>query len=417
MIMNGFSLTKLNNNLEIIHKELKGTDIITSNIVYKVGSRDEIPGETGLAHMLEHMLFKPTQKDLQAGIDSSAMQFERETGCILNANTWKTRTAYYFCFPKQYLNKALAIEADRMNNVILTDKEFLPERTNVLSEFDMYNGDPTFALSVNMISAAFQSNPYGHETIGYREDIEDYTVEKLEKFYRLYYAPNNATLTIVGDISKSDALQVAEKHFGKLKNPTRPIVRLTAREPKQAGLRRININRPSATNILALGFKHAGFPSKDWLTATAALDILIDGSDSLLHKVLVDTGIAVNLSCEIEPTAQENLGILFITLTKSHNHVDVEKLVLDIIHSLKTDQIKLKLTNLIAKTITEEKCLRASSLGITREITEYIVAGDWQEYFNTEKTLKSITPKDVKEFLIKAFSTDSLVIGNFNGLA
>lgn len=415
--MNGFSSTTLENGLRVIHKELKGTDIITSNIVYRVGSCDELPGETGLAHMLEHMLFKPTKKDLKAKIDSGAMQFEREVGCVLNANTWKTRTAYFFCYPKQYLNRALAIESDRMNNVVLSDKEFQPERTNVLSEFDMYNGDPTFALSVDMVSAAFQSNPYGHETIGFREDIEDYTVEKLERFYRLYYAPNNATLTIVGDISKADALLAAKKHFGKLKNPAKAIERLKAREPKQGGLRRININRPSNTNILAIGFKHEGFPSKDWHTAAAAIDVLIDGSDSLLHKALIDTGIAANLSCGLEPTDGENLGILFITLTKGHKHADVEKQVLEIIDSLKAEQIKPKLASLIAQSITEEKCSRSSSLGITRELTEYIAAGDWQAYFNTEKTLKSITPKNVKDFLDTAFAADQLVIGNFNGLA
>jgi zinc protease len=414
--MNGFSNTKLNNGLEIIHKELKGTNIITSNIVYKVGSRDEIPGETGIAHMLEHMVFKPTENDLKLGIDSSAMQFERETGCILNANTWKTRTAYYFCFPKQYIDKALSIEADRMNNVVLSDNEFLPERTNVLSEFDMYNGNPKFALAVEMISTALHSHPHGHETIGYREDIEDYTAEKLNSFYKKFYRPDNATITIVGDISKSNAIKVVKKHFEQLSNPPSQIVRIKAREPKQEGLKRVSIERPSSTNILAIGFKHAGFPSKDWYIASSAIDLLVNGDDSILHKALIDTGIAADLSYDFEPTDDMNLGILFVTLTKWQRHDEVENKIFEIINKIKLSQIKEKLNNQIVQAITEEKYSRESSLGITRELTEFIAANDWKAYFKTEESLRNINATEVLNFFDSAFKKQNLTIGNFIGL-
>jgi zinc protease len=108
----------LRNGLTVLYMEAKGTGVITSNIVYKVGARDERAGETGLAHMLEHMLFKPTKVDLAQKIDSGAMQFERETGCILNANTWKDRTTYFFSYPKVHFARALQIEAERMHGVV-----------------------------------------------------------------------------------------------------------------------------------------------------------------------------------------------------------------------------------------------------------------------------------------------------------
>ena len=149
---------RLQNGLRVLHKEHKGTGVITTNITYKVGARNEKRGETGIAHMLEHMLFKPTKADIKKKIDSGAMQFERETGCILNANTWKDRTTYFFSYPKQYFSRALRIEAERMHGVVLTDAEFQPERNNVLSEFDMYFGDPQFALSLEMVSSAFHSH-------------------------------------------------------------------------------------------------------------------------------------------------------------------------------------------------------------------------------------------------------------------
>ncbi|MBP6924747.1 MAG: insulinase family protein, partial [Candidatus Pacebacteria bacterium] len=188
------------NGLRVLYLNRPNTGVITTNITYFVGARDETRGETGLAHMLEHMLFKPTVFDIEAGIDSGAMQFERDTGCVLNANTWKDRTTYFFSYPKEYFERALKIEAERMNGVVLTDESLNPERNNVLSEHDMYNGDPYFALNVSMVGAAYNSHPYGHETIGHRQDIEDYTAATLDRFYRFYYRPDNAVMMIVGDV-------------------------------------------------------------------------------------------------------------------------------------------------------------------------------------------------------------------------
>ncbi|MEY3784020.1 MAG: hypothetical protein RLZZ230_342, partial [Candidatus Parcubacteria bacterium] len=230
------------NHLRVLYLNRPDTGVITTNITYKVGARDEERGETGVAHMLEHMLFKPTTFDIKKGIEAgSAMQFERDTGCILNANTWKDRTTYYFSYPKQYCSEALTIEAERMAGVVLTDEVLKPEQQNVLSEFDMYNGDPHFALGVQMVDTAFHSHPYGHETIGYREDIEDYTAEKLERYYRNYYRPDNAIMMVIGDIDRKTALSEVARLFGEIKNPATEIPRFTIREPKQEGIRRVYI--------------------------------------------------------------------------------------------------------------------------------------------------------------------------------
>ena len=192
------------NDLRVLYVHRPGTGVVTSDIVYMVGSRDEARGETGIAHMLEHMLFKPTTFDIERGDDSAAMRFERETGINLNANTWKDRTSYYFSYPKEHFDRALRIEAERMRSVVLTDTEFKPEQANVLSEFDMYAGDEQFSLSVQMMASAFHSHPYGHETIGFREDIAAYTTDKLKAFYDTFYAPTNATLIIFEDVSEKE---------------------------------------------------------------------------------------------------------------------------------------------------------------------------------------------------------------------
>tara|TARA_B100002051_G_scaffold276628_2_gene326321 strand:- start:43302 stop:44621 length:1320 start_codon:yes stop_codon:yes gene_type:complete len=404
------------NGLRVLFYNRPETGVVTSNITYLVGARDEARGETGVAHMLEHMLFKPTNFDRARGLtDSWSMNFERNTGSVLNANTWKDRTTYYFSYPTDMLDEALQIEAERMTGVILNDKELNPERGNVLSEFDMYNGDPDFALSVQMVSTAYHSHPYGHETIGYREDIEDYTPAKLEKFYRDYYRPDNAVMMVVGDIDRDTALKAVKKHFSGISSPKTAIPRFSIREPKQEGLRRVTITRPSTTNLLAIGFKHSGFPSQEWFATTIMLDVLTGGAESLLHKLLVDTGKASSVSGAIEPTSEENLGMISINLAKGQEHEEIESLVLHAISALD----KSTIDNLIKKSkeqiLTQELFSRQHSLKICQELTEYVASGHWERYEETPNILKQISTKQILQLLSKLFVESNLTIGYFKG--
>jgi zinc protease len=425
-VSNGFSLVRTigeiteyklrSNGLRVLYLHRPGTAVITTNITYLVGARDEARGETGIAHMLEHMLFKPTKNDVAKKIkDGSAMHFERETGCILNANTWKDRTTYFFSYPKEYFEEALRIEADRMSGTILTDKVLKPEQNNVLSEFDMYNGDPHFALAVEMYSAAFYSHPYGHETIGYREDIEDYTAEKLQRYYQNYYRPDNAIMMVVGDIERNEALEAVKKHFGVIEKPDTPIPRQTVREPKQEGMRRVQVERPSTTNIISIGFKHAGFPSQDWFKASVMLDILAGSEESILQKLLTDTGKAADVGVSLEPTGEENLGLINITLSPSQKHDDIESLVLETIAALTTKEIDQLVKKSKIKMVTEELFGRTESLHIVRELTEYAAAGNIAAYTKTPEILTAISTKDIIETLRNAFITNNLTIGYFVG--
>ncbi|MCA9363559.1 insulinase family protein [Candidatus Kaiserbacteria bacterium] len=406
----------INNGLRVLYFHRPETGVITTNITYLVGARDEARGETGVAHMLEHMLFKPTTYDLKrTDKTAAAMKFERETGCALNANTWKDRTTYYFSYPKSYFKQALKIEAERMTGVVLTDKELKPEQGNVLSEFDMYNGNPHFALEVQMISTAYHSHPYGHETIGYREDIEDYTAAKLEAFYRDYYRPDNAVMMVIGDIDRTQTLSEIKQAFSKIKCPQTPIPRFKIREPKQEGLRRISITRPSTTNIVSIGFKQAGFPSVSWFTAYLMLDILTGGPESILHKLLIDAGKASSISTSLEPTSEENLANISVTLAPGENHETIEGIILEAINNLKSSILSSLLKKSKAQLITEELFAREHSLKIAQELTEYTAAGTWETYTKTTSILDKITTKDVLNHAAKSFSNNNLTIGYFIG--
>lgn len=408
-----FTLTS--NGLQVLYVHRPGSGVVTSDIVYFVGSRDENRGETGIAHMLEHMLFKPTQSDIKRKTDSGAMHFERETGVILNANTWKDRTSYYFSYPVEHFDRALQIEAERMHGVILNDKEFKPEQTNVLSEFDMYAGDEHFSLSVAMAGAAFESHTYGHETIGFRADIASYTTEKLKTFYEKYYAPNNATLIIVGDVSETQMKTAVVKHFSKLKRSVTLTAPLQLTEPKQEGPRTVVVKRPSATQVYALGVKHEAFPSPHWFETMAIFDMLAGGTDSVLGKALIDTGLAVTIQTSLEPTREGNLGVIFITLTQKTTHAKMHELLRKTIHSLTAQAITPYLKKTIAKALTSEFETRENSLGYTGELVEYASAHAWEQFFDSEKTLKSLTPKNIKTRMDVLFNEDNTTIGHFIG--
>ncbi len=401
------------NGLRLLYKYIPKTEVVTTNIIYLVGSKDESYGETGLAHMLEHMLFKPTKKDRKLKRkDAEAVLFDKETGSVTNANTWVDRTSYYFSFPKEYFSRVLALEAERMVNIDLSDKEFQPERNNVLSEFDMYASMPEFLLNVAMLGSAFSAHPYKHETIGFRGDIENYTVEKLQRFYQRFYCPNNAFLVVVGDIDLETVFKEIENNFAKipankdLEKERRHIV-----EPKQEGLRRVWVEKEGVSNIISLGVKYAGFPSIDWYSAMIALKLLAEGQDSLLSRELVDTGLATKVNFSMSFTRDPYLATLDIYVADKFKLEEVEEKALSLIRNVSETWLKKQLKPILARTISGEVFSRDSSLDVAEDLAEMAVMGDWTTYFTTEKVLKSLTVKKIKTTITDLFTERQMTIG------
>lgn len=413
-----FSLyTHKQNNLTLLHYPKPKTGVITSNITYSVGSVDEKRGESGLAHMLEHMLFKPTANDLKQKIYSGAgMQFERETGATLNANTNYDRTTYYFSYPKHWVSKVLKIEADRMQNVVLSDEQFQPERGNVLSEFDMYNSDPYFALEVAMRTATFTSHAYDHEVIGFREDIEDYSTEKLQRFYDMYYQPSNATLMLIGDITAQDALELAEQSFGRIENRVDTIERESAREPAITGPKTVTVTRPGTTNLVGFGFVHAAFPNHDWYAASLAIDVLAGGPESPLHIALVDSGLVSSLDAAVFSSAAPNMGMLFARLAAGVNVKQVEEIVFSTIASLTQKQVAPLLKKQKTKLVTDKLFTRSSTLGIAAELTEFAAARALPAYTTSTTDIQNVTPKDVLRSISTLFDINTLTTGYYKSV-
>jgi zinc protease len=222
-------------------------------------------------------------------------------------------------------------------------------------------------------------------------------------------------MMVIGDVDKKTALETVKKQFTAIKNPVTPTPRHHIREPKQEGIRRVSIERSSTTNILSIGFKHAGLGTIEWLTTSVMLNVLTSGPESVFEKLLVDTGKVASINSVQEPTRDTNLAVIHFTLAPDQSHDEIEKIVLDTIAQLSVADITKLIKKVKASMLTDELFSRTSSLQIAAELTEYVASGSWENYAKTPDLLKAITPKMVVEGKKTQFKPENLTIGTFIG--
>ena len=204
--------------------------------------------------------------------------------------------------------------------------------------------------------------------------------------------------------------------FATKKNPPVAISRYQVREPKQAGVRRVEVKRPSTTNIIQFGFKHQGFPGKGWFTASVLLEALTAAEDGILHKLWVDSGKASQVRSYLEPTKDENLAIIEVYLAEGIKHQDIENDFFKCLASLDKKELGKLVKKTKAGMITDELFARTDSLHIVGELTEYVSADASSSYSKTEQILSSITVSDVLDLIKEALVIEKMCIGNFIGL-
>ncbi|MEK7768258.1 MAG: pitrilysin family protein, partial [Pseudomonadota bacterium] len=243
----------LANGLRLIVKEDHRSPVVVSQIWYKAGSVDELNGATGVAHVLEHMMFKGTKK-VPGG------EFSRRiaaAGGRENAFTGRDYTAYFQQLHKSQLPLAMELESDRMRNLILTKEEFAKEIQVVMEERRLRTDDKPHALvHEKMMAAAYQSHPYQRPIIGWMNDLENMSVRDAKEWYDRWYAPNNAVLVVVGDVNPKEVFALAQKYYGEIK--PRPLVPLALRkpqiEPAQVGIKRLTVKAPAKLPYLTMGY-------------------------------------------------------------------------------------------------------------------------------------------------------------------
>lgn len=404
------------NGLRVLYMHTRGTQTVTANIVYLIGSRHEARGETGIAHMLEHMMFKPTGESAEKRDKQLGWEELDASGALMNATTWFDRTSYFSSLPTEYFEKMLKVEARRMRHIILEDSEFQPERANVLSEYEMYAGDPMMLQEFAVNGAAYISHPYGHDTLGHKADIQKLTVDKLRKYYDTYYWPNNAYLVVVGDIKKEEALASIKKVFARIKRSPEPIPTVDIEEPEQLGPRRVTVKKESPINLLTLNFKSVPGWHKDWAPLQLLLTHLADDESSVLHKKLVNTEKASAVSPYHLLTYDPFLCGFIIYITKNATHGEVEELVLREIENTKQKPLEAKrLAALKSKVKASELYDRDGGFSIAGALTDFIAMGDWTKYYTLLDEIEKVTTDDItrvaQTYLVENGKTTGTFIG------
>lgn len=273
----------LPNGLKVLLKEEHKAPVVTFQIWYKVGSRNERLGKTGLSHMLEHMMFKGTKKHGP----KTFSQIVQRNGGNDNAFTSHDYTAYFENFAADRIMTSLELESDRMQNLLLDPKEFLSERDVVKEERRMrYEDDPVNTMVEQMMSVAFSAHPYQWPVIGWMSDIGSFTRDDLFSHYRTYYSPNNATIVVAGDFNPKTLLLQIEKYFGSI--PRGPEVpRGTAVEPKHPGERRVIVKKLAELPAVFAGYNVPTLQHADSYAIEVLQGVLSSGKSSRLYKSLV----------------------------------------------------------------------------------------------------------------------------------
>ncbi|MCA9865217.1 MAG: insulinase family protein [Anaerolineales bacterium] len=359
--------TQLENGMTVLLKEMHHAPVATFMVWYRVGSRNEVPGRTGVSHWVEHMMFKGTPS-----FPGTAMErmISREGG-FWNAFTWLDYTAYYETMPSDRINLALELEADRMVNTLMEREEVEAERTVILSERAMYENQPNFLLGEELTSAAFRVHPYHHEVIGDTADLHSMTRDDLYQHYRLHYHPTNAIAVAVGDFDTADMLARLTSLYGPIQpgEPTKPIVRV---EPEQPGERRVTVNGPGDTAYLTFAYRVPGAAHEDY-PALSLLNAAFAGGSSLgmfggggsnrssrLYKALVATELAAGAYGSLTPTIDPFLYSISAVARAGRTLAEVEA------------ALEAELARLAAEPITEAELAKA----LKRARAQFIMAGE-----------------------------------------
>lgn len=332
-----YRITTLDNGLTVVLSEDHSTPIVHVQLWYHVGSKDEKKGRTGFAHLFEHLMFKGS-KNVETDAHTS---FIASVGGESNAYTNEDTTVFWETAPAQYLPLMLWLEADRMATLRISQDTFEREREIVKEERRMrVENQPYGRLSEIIYQHAFTVHPYRHPVIGSMEDLEAATVEDVREFYRTYYVPTNATLTIVGDFDPDVAMQLVTQYFGRIPRPEKPVPRDIPREPPMKGEKRVSLeeNWPLPAVVVAHHITYDGHP--DSYPLHMASKILSDGQSSrIFRKLVYETGLALTAFGGGNIIEHPNLFFAVAIVQPGRSPADVEQALIAELERMKKEPV------------------------------------------------------------------------------
>jgi zinc protease len=404
----------LPNGLKVVVKEDHRAPTVVNMVWYRAGSIDEKDGTSGVAHVLEHMMFKGTKK-VGPGEFSKRVA---AAGGKDNAFTSRDFTAYFQQVPKGSLETVMDLEADRMGHLQLTDKEFAPEIKVIMEERRMRTDDQPAALVSEVLeSVAFQAHPYRRPVIGWMDDLEQMKGEDARNWYRTWYAPNNATVVIVGDVRHEDVFRLAEKYYGGYKAHVLP-ERKPQNEPEQVGIKRVTVKAPAKLPYLLMAWKAPKLKDVEKDREPYALEMLagvLDGHGAarFAKRLVRETRIAQSAGAGYDSTLRgEALFMLDGQPAEGKTVAELEtalrgeiKRIQD--EGISAEELERVKTQIIASQVYKRDSMMAQAMEIGQ--AEAIGFG-WKSVDKTLEKLRSVTPEEVQAVAKKYFNDDSLTV-------
>jgi zinc protease len=417
----GIEKHALDNGLTILLKESRHAPVTTFWIWYRVGSRNEVPGITGIAHWAEHMLFKGSEAFPKGQIDR---QIARNGG-VMNGFTWLDFTTFFETLPADRIDLGLRIEADRMVNTLFEPDEVALERTVIISERQGAENEPTFLLDEEVIGTAFRVHPYHHETIGDLCDLEAISREDLWHHYQTYYGPDNSIAVAVGDFDAPHMLARIEELFGAIPARSDPPP-VNRPEPPQRGERRVTLEGPGTTAYLQVAY-HTPVATEPDFYPMAILSTVLTGASGMslfapappnrssrLYKALVETGLAAGVSGSLSPTLDPYLYGIVATVRAGKSPAEVEA-ALDaevdrtLQEPISEDELKIAIRQAQAQFAYSSESV--TNQGFWLGYASVVADSDWFESFLDN--LAAVTVEDVHRVAHRCLSRRNRTMGHY----
>ncbi|MFH1311736.1 MAG: pitrilysin family protein [Candidatus Eisenbacteria bacterium] len=398
----------LENGLQVIAEQMRVSPLVAVSVMYRVGSRNEVTGKTGVSHFVEHMLFNGTEKYPEDAAGKEILK----SGGIPAGETYWDYTHFGGVMPSDKVDNLLDIEADRMANAIVDSQGVEDERDIILEELAMRGEAPIMVMLEDLFATAFKIHPYHHWWPGgYFTDVDHMEAEYVREFYETYYRPANAVVSVVGNIDEEEAIEKVRQHFEGIQGGHPPAWTPPA-EPRQQGLRRATVRGDASEGRIMVFFKGPAYGTRDFEVGTALSTLLGGGRSSVLTREVVDAGMATEAALVQIPT-MDPFGFLLITSVEEGGDLKAsEKAIYDAIEGFKAgvpdeDRVRMAKTRIEGMTVLSRQTPRARAF----ELASAAAMGDWTYADNVLANLKSVTPEEVAEVAREYLDWETATIG------
>ena len=406
----GITEYHLDNGVRVLLYPDQSRPKVTVNMTVLVGSRHEGYGETGMAHLLEHMVFKgtPTHPNIPKAL--------QEYGAQWNGTTSEDRTNYFETVPAgdKNLEFAIRLEADRLVNSHVKREDLLSEMTVVRNEFERSENDPSSVLYKRIIAAAFEWHNYGKTTIGNRSDIERVPIENLQAFYRKHYQPDNVVLIVAGQFEEAKALELIQKYFGAIPRPDRKLDTTYTEEPAQDGERSVTLRRVGDVGAVGMAYHIPAGSHEDSAALQVLANILDSQPSGRLYKALVETKKATGISANADGSHDPGLLLISAEVLDAEKLNEVRDTIIEVVDELAKSGVTDEEVTRARQQILKARALAATDTSrLAVSLSNWVAQGDWRLYFLHRDRVEKVTADDVKRVAASYLQRNNRTVGVF----